>query len=366
MARTSISGDDREVLRSLPSVRTTKLRLTYQAADTIHLPSPPAAPWRGMLGRILRRLAPEEEHERDQSLYQRFFRTPRTAVTLPEGVDDRALGALGLAGKHVPSPFVLRLGSPPKPATSTTLEPGETVVVEMILVEGAVRHVPTLAAAFEELERHGIGRKVQQSDGDVRRGCATLEAASLAIGLVSLSLYDGSEWSLPSEIGPSFYESAAALAPDEDDSSCGTYSRLLIDLDSPLRLKHRGSIVRPDDLSLNAFSANVYRRRLGLAACYGSEAPTPGGLQRKREAFFALADATTLNTSGIGWADDTRYSARQDQRHPTGGLVGSLMIHGPAPTWQSVLQPLQRLHLGKKTTLGLGCLTLDPGANQLD
>jgi hypothetical protein len=314
-----------------------------------------------MLGRILHRLAPEEEHERDQSLYQRLFRTPRTAVSLPGNLDDRALGALGLAGEHVPPPFVLRLGSPPRPATSTTLEPGETVALEMVLVEGAIRHVPPLAAAFEELERHGIGRKVQQSEGDVRRGRVTLKSASLAVGAVSVTLYDGSEWSLPTEVGPSFYERASALAPEEEHSSRGTSSRLLIDLESPLRLKHRGSIVRPDDLSVNALSANVYRRRLGLAACYGSEAPSEEGLQRKREAFFALADATTLDTSGIGWADDTRYSARQDRRHPTGGLVGSLAIHGPASTWQSVLQPIQRLHLGKKTTLGLGRFSLPPG-----
>ncbi|MFB6274115.1 MAG: CRISPR system precrRNA processing endoribonuclease RAMP protein Cas6 [Salinibacter sp.] len=358
MAGSPLSPAYREILAALPQVRTAQLRLTYRATGTIELPSPPVSVWRGQLGRVLHRLSSEGEHKHNQSLYQHLFRTPRGTIDLPEGLDGRTLGALGLAGEHVPSPFVLRLAESHSPATAYTIESGETVTVEMVLFEDAVRHVPPLTAAFEELENQGLGQKTRQPDGHIRRGTATLDAATLAIGPVSVSLYDGTGWSLPPEIGPSLFDRAESLTSASNAPSPSPERSTAVDLATPLRLKHKGALVRPDALTADALAANVFRRRLGLAVCYGSASPSDGALDDWRDAFFALADATTLDVGDLRWVNDTRYSSRQDRRHPTGGLVGRLVINGPAAEWHRVLRPLQNLHLGKKTALGLGRIHL--------
>ncbi|WP_263835148.1 hypothetical protein [Salinibacter sp.] len=215
-----------------PPLPVATLRLDYQAQGRVHLPSPPANVWRGQLGYYLHRLAPEEAHAQDLSLYQHLFRTPRSAVGVPDYGGD-VLGPIGLAGEHVPHPFVLRHVSPEAPGEDRFLGPGDETQVELILIGSAAGHLPQLTAIFETIGTGGLGRRVEQPSGERKRGGVELTGASLHLQGVSLSLYDGNTWVLPPTCGPKLYDRAAALAPEADGPAANSVLKTTV---SPLRI----------------------------------------------------------------------------------------------------------------------------------
>ena len=341
-------------LHALTPPRTATLQLVYTTRGRVHLTAPPASVWRGQLGEFLHRIAPEHHHNHDLSLYQQLFRTPRTAVDLPNELSGRALGRLGLAGEHVPHPFVMRMHTPPDPGEPLVLPPNTRVHVDMVLIEDALEAIPSLTAAFDALGAQGLGKKTEQSGGARRRGRVALSEATLDINGVALSLYDGTQWSLPPRCDTHLFEQAAALQPDAHAAPGGPVT---VQVRTPLRLKHARQIVRPDDMSVPALCAATYRRLVGLAVCYSPAPPAASAVKDLLDGFFALGDATTLDASALTWATGGRYSHRQGRRHPTSGLMGPLTLDGPPPVrqiWHRFMGHAEALHLGKKTALGLG------------
>ena len=358
---TSATSSAINALTEVPPLCTAVLRLTYRAEGRVHLPSPPANVWRGQLGYYLHRIASEEQHERDRSLYQRLFRTPRSAVGVPD-YGGGVLGPIGLAGEHVPHPFVVRLAEPPAPGTDHWMEPGETVEVEMMLMGDTVAPLPQLTAAFEVVGEQGLGHRTEQPSGTTERGRAVLTGAALALRGVTLSLYDGTDWALPPVCGPEFYERAAAIAPGENtETPPAAEPPLQVHFRTPVRLNHGNSPIRPEALNADALAAPLYRRVVGMAVCYGPEPPTAEVIQEMQEGFRALADPTALDISDLTWTEDTRYSHRQERRHPAGGLTGTLVIEAPpdlTDLWARWLHRAERIHLGKATSMGLGRIEL--------
>jgi hypothetical protein len=345
-------------LHDPPALRTATLRLSYRVEGHLHLPSPPAAVWRGQLGEYLHRLASEKHHEQDLSLYQRLFRTPRSAVDVPD-LDGRLLGALGLAGEHVPHPFVVRQVRPPRPpATDVHRTDGDPVQVEWILLGTAVQHLPQLTGIAEVIGTDGLGRRTSQPNGKKMRGRAALEEATLHVGDAERTLYDGAEWTLPATCGPDLYDRIGPAEPGPEDTPVPARP-LRARLITPTRLKHCGDIRRPDTLTPAALVDCLYRRVVGMSFCYGRKAPPTLQTSDWREAFWELAEATSLDTSGARWTDDQRYSHRQERTHPAGGIVGTLCLDAPAEarrTWARWLRRTEDLHLGKSTSMGLGRL----------
>jgi len=343
-------------LTEMPPLRTATLELSYRAQGRVRLPSPPAHVWRGQLGYYLHRLAAEEDHEQDLSLYQRLFRTPRSAVSVPD-YGGRVLGPIGLAGEHVPHPFVLRHATPEAPATDARLAPGDETTVELILMGPAVRHLPQLTALFETMGADGIGRRVEQPGGETERGAVVLTGAALRIQGVTLTLYDGTGWQLPPTCGPELYDRAAALSPDGDESGEVPEGPLTVTLRAPTRLRFAGDLVSPDALDADALAASLYRRGLGMAVCYGPVALSAEQIAAWQDGFKALASPTTLDAADVRWVEDRRYSHRQERPVPAGGLVGTLRLEAPPEAcrvWDAWVGRAERIHLGGGTSMGLG------------
>ncbi|WP_022835025.1 hypothetical protein [Salisaeta longa] len=350
-------------LRSFAPPRTATLRLTYRAEGTIRLKSPPASVWRGQLGEFLHRIAPTHHHDNNLSLYRRLFRTPRAAVDLPKGYDERMLGRLGLAGDHVPHPFVMRMASAPVPGQPLQVAPGDAVGIELTLMEAALETVPALCAAFESLATNGIGSRTEQPGGSRRRGRAVLTAAVLDTGGTTTTLYDGSSWTLPPSCSTDLLPDVVMPQPCPDADAPVTLA-----LWTPLRLTHRRRVVGPGDVSVPALGAAFFRRLVGLAVCYSPMPPSPQQATTLLDAFFALGDATTVTTD-VRWAEDSRYSARQGTRHPTGGLVGSIRLEGTPDvnrSWRLLAEAVAPLHLGTQTALGLGSVEPVPAGAPAD
>ena len=78
--------------------------------------------------------------------------------------------------------------------------------------------------------------------------------------------------------------------------------------------------------------------------------------------FRALADAalTVEMTHTLVWHDLARYSGRQRQHIPLGGLIGSVQLRGDLAAYAPYLHLCQWLHVGKESAFGLGHYRLYP------
>lgn len=435
----------RSIIAAFPIPRVALIQATYQAEGRVHLQSPAAHVWRGQLGEYLHRTAPQRHHNSNLSLYQRLFRTPRSAVQLPEGLSGHMKGRLGIAGTHVPHPFVLRMTDPPVPGRDLIVGDGEEVSVDLVLVEEAVQTLPSLAGALEQLGRYGLGSKSpRQGNASRQRGTVRLQRAALSFPHatgesatggsssappasaqpVSIgpdappprpklhpsasespqpaasapasstsasstsappasdssgparspyetgkprTLFDGTHWHFPDLSEPVFadvFTEALADAPARSrhqeplqDRPQECFEHLVLELWTPLRLQHGGGLVRPEEMSIAALASACFRRLAGLAACYRPEAVSAPAMSALLSAFHALGDATRLARTDLRWIRDSRFSSAQGERHPTGGLFGTVTLQASAPVlrvWARLFRSAERLHLGKTTSMGLG------------
>jgi len=60
------------------------------------------------------------------------------------------------------------------------------------------------------------------------------------------------------------------------------------------------------------------------------------------------------------WCQWERYSQRQQQKMTFGGVMGTLQLNGDLTPFLPLLQLGQWLHVGNKTTFGMGRYTIIP------
>lgn len=332
-------------------------RARYRAKGRVRFGADPASVWRGLLGRFLHQTA--SPTAADSTLYRQLFRTPRSAVDVPER-PTRILGPLGLTGQHLPHPFVLRVRPAEHRAPGVTLDPGDTTTCELVLIEAAIEHVPALCAALKSIGEDGVGRKTRQPSGGARRGPMTLGRASLHVGSLQLNLFENGRWQLPGSIDTNLYDQAAAITANKGPSRTSTHSRQLsIELASPLRLKHDGSILTPDEFTPEALALALYRRLGALTLCYGNSPPSTEALDRAFQTARELGRKTTLASNDLEQVTRERYSARQERCITRDVLLGQCTLEASPEAigrWHRWLSQAEPLHLGKNTSIGYGWL----------
>lgn len=339
-----------------------RVHLTYEACDPVLVAHTPAGVLRGQLGAALHGAAAARTN--GLSVYEQLFRTPRTAVSIPDR-PARILGPVGLAGDHVPHPFVLRLRDSSADTVPLRLAAGDTLKWTLGLIGTGLRHLPDLTAALEALGEDGVGRPVLPADentGAPRRGRLRLRDATLELGRVSLRLYDGASWRLPRDCGPSLHDRAAALLEPSPPQDTNSPTAVHVRFATPVRLTHDGTaLTAPSALTAKALAHAFYRRWAALALCYGADPPSTEQLDAAHETAQALAQTTEIAERSLTPARRTRYSARQDRRLTRTGLMGDLRLAGPPArlkTWRRWLTVAAPLHVGKSTSMGCGRITV--------
>lgn len=338
-----------------PRLRTAVARFEGEAVSNVLLRPPIASVWRGQLGRWLRDVAGGTDVE--GSLYRWLFSTPKDAVQLPT-LSGRSRATLGLTGAHVPHAFVLRVPNaiPGEPLEVTT---GDPLSVEIVLVEGAITHLPTLCAGMEAVWDRPLGSRCKQPDDAHRRGRVRLTQASLAIEEVQWTLWEDGSWRLPAMVDASLYDRVASLRAPE---VLAQTPAARVTLMTPFRAKHRGRWVQPSALTPSVLCAQLLRRLGGLVTCYGTHDVDDDAVSAWRNAGFAIADATTLSSSSLQWVDTFRYSGRQNRPLPAGGVTGSFELAAKPEVmrhWHRLLRQAEDVHLGKGTAFGHGSLRID-------
>jgi hypothetical protein len=127
-------------------------------------------------------------------------------------------------------------------------------------------------------------------------------------------------------------------------------ARILIRLITPLRIRREQDLVEPERLGFDEFVAALLRR-LALLTMFHTDCAwrlDHAGLRQ-------IAKEAGILDQRLTWQDWARYSSRQQQKIPMGGVVGSYLLNtnGLEPLWP-FLWLGQWTHLGKGAVMGLG------------
>ncbi len=293
-------------------------------ADEAFLPLYKGSTFRGVFGRALKAVVCALKHQecqdcllRRQCIYTRVFETPP---------DSREPGR-----PSPPHPFVIE----PPDTLKTHFLAGEDFNFTLLLFGPANQYLPYFVYAFEQMGQIGIGRQVQG-----RRARFVLKSVSSA----GQDIFDAAHRTLtPVRAGELTLPRAS---PQE------SVTALTIQLLTPLRLKYHNRLQA--ELPFHVLLRAALRRIATLNSHFGDGEPN-----LDYRGLTARAQEVTTTHSTLHWYDWQRYSHRQDQAMLMGGLVGEVGYEGELGEFLPLLRYVEKVHLGKATTFGLGKLGLE-------
>lgn len=229
-----------------------------------------------------------------------------------------------------PHPFVIEPPLDPRENFSR----GEAFDFTLLLFGTANDYLPYFVYAFREMGQIGIGRRLQGRRARFLLHSVTSPQAGLVYAAESGALSSGGTVDL-----------RLAEAP------AGPVERLTLSLLTPLRLKFQNRLQA--ELPFHVLVRAALRRLSALTGHFGEGEPPldyKGLVARAQEVLVAQA--------GLSWFDWQRYSNRQDSAMLMGGLVEEVTYAGQLREFVPLLQYVEKVHLGKATTFGLGKVRL--------
>lgn len=295
-----------------------RLRFQLTVQEPIRLPEYSGSAWRGLLGHGLRRTACVTRQPTcagclliQHCVYSTLFETPAADGT-PGGL---------------PHPFVLAID----PRAPRLLAPGTAFGLDVHLLGAAIQQVPYLIHAFGLAGARGFGRT----------------GGRFALAAVEREVHLGAgDWRRVYDAETGRYEPLEVSAPLVPPAP----ARVRLHLFTPWRLKRDGQRLGARELTALGIAHALYRRLRTLAATYGGD---PDAFDHRR--LPSDPAALDLQVEWLRWHDWTRYSSRQDTLMQLGGLIGEVVLAGPAlPELWPALWFGQWTHVGKGTAFGLG------------
>lgn len=231
----------------------------------------------------------------------------------------------------VPNPYVIE-----PPAGVRRLASGETLQFDVVLFGRALERLALIAHALQRALGEGLGK-------ERARGDLIDVAVETAAG--HESIWDGASGRL------------TAHTPRLSVPEFPPAREVTLAFETPLRLQENGRPLSAAQVTPRALIMALVRRT-ELLFEFHADRPALG---REAPALARAADALSEQRD-LRWKDLMRYSSRQRQTVPQGGVVGTWTLRGE-------LQPLlpwlwlgQWLHAGKSATMGLGGYRLKIGA----
>lgn len=217
------------------------------------------------------------------------------------------------------------------PPPGGSLPAGQTCETELRLFGAATAHYAACREALARLGELGVGA--------ARGRFVLLAAAPLRPG-------EPPRWDDAASPVAALPASAWCAATPEE-----RMSRMRLSLQTPLRLKAGGRLIETAPEFAVFWARLVTRIHLAAGrAVLSAEA---------RAALDEHAHAVALEHAAVRWMDWTRYSARQKQAMPFGGLLGDLRYRGDLTPFAPWLRLGEALGVGGKTSFGLGAYRLD-------
>jgi hypothetical protein len=292
------------MLNELSPFQLLNLHFAFQAMDDLYLEGFTGSTWHGALGYALARVSPEA--------FERLY---------------------GLPGQDsgTPRPFVLL---PDLPSAGATPPLGFSVT----LFGSAVELAGVLVLAAENLAAAGLGnRQIPLRLLRVSQNATLIGTRDSTEVLGAEGLWRGDALQ-PLHL--------ADLAAPWQQAPVGS---VLVRFDTRLRLK-AGSSVLKQAPTLEVLLQRLLERISALALLYG-----PGALPSEgvRDLLAQARDVALVETN-LRWAEWSRASGRTGQVMPWGGLLGDVCYRGDLTRLLPWLGVGACLHVGSKTSFGLG------------
>ena len=304
-----------------------KYTFTCRLNDPAVLPAYKGSTFRGVFGVALKKVVCALRQQeciqcplRQRCLYTQVFETP-LAIEPPKG----------LRVSVAPHPFVIQ----PVRSSQQEYSAGDALACDLLLFGKVNASLPYFIYAFEQMGRIGIGRRVNG-----RRAGFILYSVKSDDKLI----FSAGKQTIHQD------HPVTTLSVPEKAEHADEVFQVLVTLETPLRLKFKNRIKA--DLPFHVLVRAMLRRISALFTCYVGAEPMldyKGMLERAKE--------VKIVKSHIRWHAWERYSNRQKQRMPLGGIVGSVTYKGQLGEFLPLLDVGSKLHIGKNTSFGLGKLS---------
>jgi hypothetical protein len=301
-----------------------RYRFRWIAQERARMPVFLGPTLRGGLGHVLRRLVCVTRQPECSTCLLRF------RCAYPTLFEPYAPPGTPFAARYarMPVPFVIRAPLQREPARS--LEPGQPLEFELLLVGRANLDLPYYLLALVDLGKRGIGP---------RRHRFHLQEAAAWTPDGFVPVYSDGEGIVRTDVPPTPVGQQAALLPET--------GRLVVRFVTPARLDLNGDLVYPVEF-IHLTRALLERRR-ALLTCYGgTTAPGEVELIERATAVRRAEDRTC-------WVELSRYSTRQRTSMRIGGAAGTVAYEGEDfRLFADLLGFGEWLHVGKLATMGFG------------
>ena len=148
------------------------------------------------------------------------------------------------------------------------------------------------------------------------------------------------------------HDNAVQAHPNFTPAPLAATDKIKLNLITPLHLQKYGKVLA-DDMTAKDLLMALTRRYYLLQEFHGQNYQAPD--------FSELAEhALTVSCEKkLTWCHLQRYSTRQQQKMRFDGVLGSISLTGELQPFLSMLQAGQWLHIGNKTSFGMGHYTID-------
>ena len=296
-----------------PRLPIARYRLTFLLTHDLRLPSNAASTLRGVFGHALLAAActcpkPESPH-RASCPYAQIFE-PSPCGILPANVR-----------QSPPPPYLIET----PPVAPTHFPAGADYQFDLVLFGQARHSLPLIAAAFSQAFAKGVGT------GNAGKG---------RLVQVAVQQEDGSFLTVGGNGSPIMLHENSITLPEYYPEHA------LIQLVTPLQIRQKGKVLRETELTQEIFLRQLMRRYLTLARLHWHHDTDSAALS-------AQISGSSLQPQ-LSWHECNRFSNRQKQKTPLGGVVGTWELTHLSPAFSQMLYIGQWLHLGKETVFGNG------------
>lgn len=224
---------------------------------------------------------------------------------------------------QIPNPFVLE----PPPMGSKALAPGDTFSFNVVLIGQALAQLPIIIYAWQTALNAGLG------------------SAHAKVELIDVVFEP--DQPVAQVIYTHDTEARLLPVPEFTPEPLAPTDRLTIQLLTPLRIQQKGQVLS-SNLRGKDFLMALVRRYYFLQEFHtpNYQAPDFKALARQAEQIEGR--------HSFSWCEWQRYSSRQQQEMIFGGVLGKLELTGDLTTFLPMLARGQWLHVGNKTTFGMG------------
>jgi len=305
---------------ALPAAR---YRFDCMAETALRLPDYAGSALRGAFGHALKRsVCVTRQPECKSCALYRSCAYP--AVFAPPAPERHAAQKFS----EIPAPYVIE----PPPWGARVYAPGEVFCFHLVLVGGALKHLPLLVHVFQRSCAQGIGASKGTASLLAVHQLPTADTDAAA----AVPVYRADTDRLLDH--PALLPPPPAAVPE----------RITLEFDTPLRLQHEGRALGAHELTPARLLMGLVKRTALLSDLHAGQ---PLALD-----FRALARHAESITGrhDLRWLDWGRYSSRQQREMKLGGVVGRWTLAGELTPFWPFLHLGQWLHVGKETTFGLG------------